>query len=419
MSTVYIRMPSKAAAESAGHWTGLPCLWAAVAANGRLESSGQEALSALSPEVARAQRVVLILAASDVSLVQVQVPPMSPAKLRQALPNLVEDQLISDPAECVLVAAGSGGMRTVAVVQRAWLDLLSRALLTAGARSVSALPAQLCLRLPEQGASAALSAHGDEFDLALRLGEQQGLGLPILPDRPDELAADTFDSLQAIAPGAMLRLAVPQNHLPQFEQKLQTLPQAPAVELVADDWQDWIAGSESAAAFDLMAGMAGNARPAFNWRVWRWPLALALALLLINIIGLQVDWWRARSEANTLRNTIAQVYRSAFPQEPVVDPVAQMKQKLAAAKRSSGEAAPDDFLALAAGFSQALRESGKVGAEVIAGVDYKEKSLLVRFKPEAEPSMAAVNKALAARALTASDAPAQSGSRVWQIRSSR
>lgn len=419
MSTLYLRMPSKAAAENSGHWTGLPCQWAAVAANGRLESSGQEALSALAPEVARAQRVVLILAASDVSLLQVQVPPMPAAKLRQALPNLVEDQLISDPSESVLVASGSGGMRTVAVVQRAWLDLLSRAMLTAGAKSVAALPAQLCLPLPPDGVSAALSAHGDEFDLALRLGEQQGLGLPILPDQASELPADTFETLQALSAGNAVRLALPRAHIAQFEQALQAHPEAGRITLVEDDWQDWIVGSAQASALDLMSGMAGNARPAFNWRLWRWPVALVGGLLLVNLIGLQVDWWRLRSEANSLRATMAQVYRSAFPQEPVVDPVAQMKQKLAAAKRGSGQVAPDDFLAMAAGFAEALRESGKVGAEVIASVDYKDRSLLVRFKPGAEPSMAAVNKALASHALAASDAPAQSGARVWQIRSAK
>jgi general secretion pathway protein L len=419
VSTLYIRTPSKAAAENSGSWTGLPCVWALVAPNGRVESSGQEALSSLATEVARAQKVVLILAASDVSLLQVQVPPMPASKLRLALPNLVEEQLISDPADSVLAATGSGVTRTVAVVQKAWLDLLSRAVLAAGARSVAALPAQLCLPRPDEGASAALSLLGDEYDLAVRLDEHQGLGLPILPDKPADLAGDTLESLQALVPAGPLRLAVPTANLQQFANSLQNHADAARIELVEDDWQSWVAGAQNAQTLDLMSGLASNARPAFNWRAWRWPLGLAAALVLINIIGLQIDWWRMKSEANALRNTMAQIYRSAFPQEPVVDPVAQMRQKLASARRGSGEAAADDFLALAANFAQALGESGKPASDAIAGVDYKEKSLLVRFKPGTEPSMAAVNKALALRSLSATDAPAQGGVRVWQIRSAK
>src|SRR5674476_1695699 len=103
-------------------------------------------LSELSDTVAKSQRVVLLLAASDVTLLRVKVPPLSSARLKATLPNLVEDQLIADPSDCVVVAGGlSDGLRTVAVVQRAWLDLLAKTLFAIGARALAALPAQLCL----------------------------------------------------------------------------------------------------------------------------------------------------------------------------------------------------------------------------------------------------------------------------------
>ena len=84
---------------------------------------GTAPLSELSDTVAKAQRVVLLLAASDVTVLRLQVPPLSSARLKAALPNLVEDRLLTDPSDCVVVAGGlSGGLRTIAVVQRAWLD---------------------------------------------------------------------------------------------------------------------------------------------------------------------------------------------------------------------------------------------------------------------------------------------------------
>ncbi len=474
MSTLYLRMPSKAAAESAGHWTGLPCPYAIATASGKLEASGVEPLSSLSVEVARAQQVILVLAASDVSLLTVQVPPMSPARLRAALPNLVEDQLISDPADCVLVAAGTGGVRTVGVVQRTWLDLLSRSVLAAGARNVAAVPAQLCLPFEPGSVSAGLAVFEGDIDLAVRLSAQEGIGLPILPDSAASAVDEVLDALLAVAPHAPLRFFVPHAEMEAWRAAVAGRPAAQHVTLEEDDWRNWIDGANQATVMNLMSGVGMAAAPAVNWRAWRLPLMLAAALLVVNIVGLHVDWWRMRSDADALRSTMAQIFRSAFPKEPVVDPVAQMRQKLVAAKRSAGEAAPDDFLVLAAGFSEAWRsgaggseasrQSGSAGSSgqsgpsgpsgqsgqsgqpglsapartpslsgastidpsatsdpgtAIAAIEYKDRSLLVRFKPNAKPPIEPMRTALTARALSASPAPARDGAQVWQIRSAR
>ena len=104
MNTLYIRLPSKAAAENAPDWLAMPCPFA-LGTHGKLPNSvtigrqGVAALQELSGTIGAAQRVVLLLAASDVSLLQVQIPPLSAARLKAALPNLVEDQLIGDPAD--------------------------------------------------------------------------------------------------------------------------------------------------------------------------------------------------------------------------------------------------------------------------------------------------------------------------------
>ncbi len=436
MSTLYLRMPSKVAAESAGHWTGLPCPYAIASAAGRLEANGVEPLSSLSTAVAQAQRVVLILAASDVSLVTVQVPPMSAARLRAALPNLVEDQLISDPADCVLVAAGSGGVRTVGVVQRAWLDLLSRSVLAAGARNIVAVPAQLCLPCEAGSASAGLAVFEGDIDLAVRLSQQDGIGLPILPESPASAANEVIDALLAVVPNGALQLFVPHAEMDSWRSAVAARPLAQHISLQEDDWENWIEGAEQAGALNLMSGVGVASAPSVNWRAWRLPLVLAGALLAVNIVGLQVDWWRMRSDADALRSTMTQIFLTAFPKEPAVDPMAQMRQKLAAAKRDAGEAAPDDFLALAAGFGEAWRSSagGTAGtgaarvpgaaaapdaSKLIAALDYKDRSLLVRFKPNASPSIEQMRTALAARALSVTPAPVQDGAQAWQIRSTR
>jgi general secretion pathway protein L len=74
----------------------------------------------------RVPRTELVLAAPDVLLVEAQLPPLSGARLRAALPALAEPHLVSDIGSAFVAAAQpAGGRTTLAVVDRA---LLQRAL---------------------------------------------------------------------------------------------------------------------------------------------------------------------------------------------------------------------------------------------------------------------------------------------------
>jgi general secretion pathway protein L len=166
----------------------------------------------------------------------------------------------------------------------------------------------------------------------------------------------------------------------------------------------------------------------YDWRPWRWPLALATAILVINISALNIEWWRMKSEANALRESMIQIYKSAYPKETVIiDPIAQMQQKIAAAKRNSGLPAPDDFTAITAalgeGWSSAVTASGRSTA--IASLEYRERSLYVRLKPNRDEGTTAelptqqIKNALARHDLILDLAPAQSGEVTWKIRSAK
>lgn len=103
MSTLYIRLPARATLDSAAAVAMPDCRFALVADSGRIERQGAEQLSGLAEVIAGATRVVVLLAAADVNLLQLQVPPLSDAKLKLALPNLVEEQLLVDPFDLSLI----------------------------------------------------------------------------------------------------------------------------------------------------------------------------------------------------------------------------------------------------------------------------------------------------------------------------
>lgn len=415
MSTLYIRLPSKIAADALQPGMPLYCEFA-VAQSGAIEREGVAALSELSDHVGRARRVVLLMAASDVTLLRVKVPPLSAAKLRTALPNLVEDQLMSDPAECVVVAGTGGGeQRLVAVVQRDWLGLLSRTMLALGARSISAVPSQLCLPYQPDVVQAVISEHGEDNDLAVRLGEQEGLGLSIVGEQRESAAFEVIQTLAAIVPAASVMLFVPPQRVRDYRESLHLVPALEQrITLEADSWARWIAGADKAPV-DLMSGLGMAATPKFDWRPWRWPIALAAAVLLVNAVALNVDWLRMRRESDSLRNAMMQNYKSAFPKETViVDPLAQLRQKMSAAQRESGQLAPDDFVALSAALGDAW-SSAAPGRPAIASLEYRDGALLVKPKPDNTVSIDQVRNALAARNLTIT----QPNAGVWQIRSGK
>jgi general secretion pathway protein L len=431
LSTLYIRLPSRAAADSAPDWLDVACPFALVSHGNMIERQGMAPLSDLADTIAKSQRIVLLVAASDVSLLRVKVPPLSSARLKAALPNLVEDQLLADPSDCVIVASGvSEGLRTIAVVQRAWLDNMAKAILSFGARHITALPAQLSLPSQYQSGQtgSTVSAiegqdngeRGTDIDMTLRFSEQEGIGLTIHVEQNDSAVHEALRTLCALIPEAPITLYVPQSSVRTYQDAVQdAVSLSKRISVFADSWSRWIAGANSN-ALDLMAGLGLNTRPRLAMHAWRWPMALAATVALINITALNIDWWRIKSEASALRSTMIQIYKSAYPKESVIiDPIAQMQQKIALAKHDSGQAAPDDFTAISAALGEAWAAPTEGKAPGIAAFEYRERSLFVRFKIGGEAPTQQIKTALAKRNLTLELAPAQSGAVVWQIRSAR
>ncbi|MDB5727950.1 MAG: ral secretion pathway protein GspL, partial [Noviherbaspirillum sp.] len=343
-------------------------------------------------------------------------PPMSPARLRTALPNMVEDQIMSDPAENVVVPGDlRDDLRTVAVVHRGWLELLSRSMVSLGARSLSAVPAQLCLPVQAGSAVAAVVEYGIDADIAIRLAEQNGAGLPIAAEQPELVAVEVIQTLCAMVSQVPIDLYVQKGRAPNYQDAIGMVPVAQGrVTVHTDSWARWIAGAEKT-SLDLMTGLGASSGPRMNWRPWRWPLALAAGLLIVNAIGLNIDWMRSKREAEALRAGMTQTYKSAFPKDPVVvDPVAQLRQKIAAGQRDSGQLAPDDFIALTAAFGEAWTGAGQ-GPQSIAGLEYRDRGLSVKLKPGSNAPVERIKTALGSRNLTVT----QAGANVLQIRSAR
>ena len=399
MNTLVIHIPAQANAATPQSLLTRTCAYSLLGKRDVIERAGDATLTELGALIARTKRVILLLAAVDVTLLRMAVPPLSSAKLRAALPNLIEDRLLEDVSACVVICdAGQGGLQSIAVVRRAWLALLLQTLRGLGAQRINALPGQLSLPLHAGRVSAALYKTAMGLSLSLRLSEHEGLGM--LLDSADEL----LPALRKLVPDAPITLFV-----------------APSIQV---DYQAALAsdaGIEVQAlnstrlqlpdlSLDLAIGMSASAQASWNWRPWRWPLLLGGLLLIVQTCALNLGWWHLSREANSLRTSMKQIYLAAYPKESVIlDPLLQMKQKIAASRHEAGLSAPDDFTSLLAEFGQAWATLQP--ATAIGKIEYHDHKLSIHLKKAT--SVDAMRAALSERKLTLEVSP--ESELTWQI----
>ena len=151
------------------------------------------------------------------------------------------------------------------VAQRAWVEVLLKALLAQGARKVALLASQLCLPLQPGSVTAALQVAGDSLELTLRQAPQEGLGL-VLPLQ----AQQALQTTRAFAGDVPLTVYVAQAELAQYQQLAAAMD---GVTVEPDHWAHWISGAKNA-PLDLAGALGTATGSAADWRRWRWPIRL-------------------------------------------------------------------------------------------------------------------------------------------------
>jgi general secretion pathway protein L len=426
-SILYLRIPSRADTHVAEYRTlSFPF---AVANHGRLQREGFARLDTLASLITHVHRVVLLPAASDVTVLRVSTPPLSATRLKTALPALVEESLLGDAADCQIVAGpDSQGVRTVAVIDRAWLRLWSDRVRNLGAHRLSAKPMQLCLPLIKGRLVAALlsfaSGTRESRELVLRLGAGEGTGLP-LGGNDDASAQQVLNTLRTLAASKPVELLLPREQLEPYQRCLsEDVAHATETTLRVASWTEWIPSIDDC-DIDLMMGAMHDDKSVFDTRRWRAAAIFAATIIVVNISALNWDWWRLHRESQRLQQEMQRVYssvvRDAINTKKIdpADALAGMKKRRMALRRAAGESSTDDFLVLSAALGDAwpvLQQTVSIDTRAIMSIEYKNAALELRLKPGLQLALDAVRNVLSERGLelsTGSDAT------LWKIRSSR
>ena len=434
-TVLYVRLPARADVAALKDSTQL-ALPFALAIRGRVREQGTARLNALSDLIRQSPRVVLLFAASDVTLMRIAVPPMPAHRLRQALPALVEDRLLGDPADCALATGPAGdGLRRVAVIDRAWLVHWVTLVRQLGARRLSAVPLQLCLPPSNEQVVAWLfdffHAPHAWRELVIRAVDTEGAGLSLgAADSDTSSPEGVLDTAMAMAAGRPLRLSVSEQAWPGFTEALArrsalvSETTSGPVDLQKTSWDDLL-DTAVRSEIDLIDAVVIQDQPAVDWPRWRRPVALAFAVLLLNVLAMNGDWWRLHQQGAQLEADMLRTYRQAFPDDAandktvMVDPVARMKQQRLVQNRVAGESSPDDFLWLCAAMGEAwpaIQQATGLEARTLTRIEYRDARLLLLLTPGARPSLDAVRKILIGRQLELS---ASSEPNRWYVQSAR
>lgn len=316
--------------------------WVRSADGQRAEEHGQCAASLLPADA----EVVLVLPVRALSWHRLTVPKVAASRLRAVLDGLIEERLLGDSTDLhlALEPGGRPGQTLwIAACDRAWLRSWLQSLEAAG-RPVSRIVPALW---PAGAAQPVVHwAHGHADHPWLSSASAEGVrSLPLAaaapltrPDSPEAAAAALWLADPAVASAAEQAL----------DQRFDPLP-LPGW-LLRCGQSDW-----NLAQFDLSLSAGARRgqrlrqalrhfRNAKAWRPARWGLA---ALLLAQLLGLNIAAWQERQRLTDKRQAIRQTLQQTFPHVTLVlDAPVQMQRELALLQQGSGQLAPRDLEAM-------------------------------------------------------------------------
>lgn len=317
----------------------------------------------LSEVLARAagRRVIVLVPSPDVRLSSVTVPARGAAKVLQAAPFALEDQL-ADDVETLHFAIGprqADGSHPVAVVSRARMDEWLAPFNHAGLQVDVLAPETLCLP-PVEGER--WTALAEAQHISVRTGAFSGFGC----------AADDLPLLLQLADADKkhtLRIAIPRGHSPDFtalEWPVELLPGfGSALEALLQNYR-----SDS---INLLQGAYSQGEGlARLWQPWKAAAALAACWLVVAGLSHGVQAHKLGKQLSAQQDSNAQRFTQLFPAETrIVNLEAQLDQQAAALK---GGGAQGGFLPLAEVLARAMSAAPGLN---LKGIQYRENALFV------------------------------------------
>ncbi len=312
--------------------------------------------------------VVLVVPTEDIFLTTVNIPTRQSHKLKQAVPFVLEDQLVDD-IERLHFAVGradGSGERSVAVVARSKMEAWLQPFDSAGLKINQLVPDIFFVPYDENNWTLLL-----ENDVALlRTARDGGYALPeadTLSLISGQLA--TLDAEEKPKPESLTVIDC-QNSDGELSLDGLSIP-VESRSCGSDVKQIYASGLLTRPDLDLLQGDFNRKEQIWRkLRPWRGVAALFVSTVVLNLVGWGIEYQRLVEIEQQLQQSIEKSYRTAFPEaRKVINPRLQMEQKLA--KLKQGEVC-GDFTPLMVNAIPLLLEVNGIRMDVLR---YKPNSL--------------------------------------------
>ncbi len=371
--------PRRSFAPKAHMSTGTVVSFVAAGVGG---SSGETPLALLP----KAAIIDLVFDPTDVFVTAIEPPKLSEGKLRLALPNMLEERLLADAADChfaFMVPRGGTGATTIAAMPKMPVAVIDRGVLThaldacaeAGYRVRAAYSEIYTVPAPAAGV---LSVRIDRGRGIARSATHDGFSFPI---NDSEVPA-------------ALALAVRQLGVRRIQaygrEAARISPLAATLNVQVDIVPDAVDLGSTDGAVNLLqgsfaqSGMFGGLMPlagraaALRSASLKVPLVWTAIGFAVALAGMNAYWLKLESESQALKQQMENAFRTNFPETTaIVDPVLQTKRQLNDLRARAGLPSANDFSVLNARTALLLTAAplGSVGA-----IEYRDAALKVKFK---------------------------------------
>ena len=350
----------------------------------------------------RVTETLLLVGAAHLSWHRVQLPKgaaANSARLRAVLEGLLEDQLLDDPATlhfALAPGAAKDASTWVAVCDKAWLRNGLQTLEAAGITVARIVP-ELVPDAPADAKQGATAEAGSLYAID-NAGQPLLLHASASGVTPWPLQASTVALLQW-PQDAPLRaepaVAVLAEQLFGRSVQLQSRPER-ALAACQSDWdlaQLDLVNNQRSRSLKRLGGAARALMQAPRWRAARWSL---LALIAVNLLGLNVRAGAEHAALQAQRKAIDAVLTGTFPAtQVVVDAPVQMQRAVAALQQNAGTLGARDFETLLGAWALAAPT-----APAPSGLDFANGELRLQGVALAAGALAEATQALKARGYT-------------------
>jgi general secretion pathway protein L len=356
--------------------------WRRVAPGGAVREGSQRGLEGLAP----AEDIIVWTPAAETLLLRARLPTRSSAKIVQALPYALEEQLIEPPESLHFAFAHEAdGALAVAVTRRERMESWLAALAAAGLAPTRLAPVTLSLPLADR----AWTLSFVDGEIVLRSGARAGLGGPAEPRPPAWLHAALAEARsESGAPERILLVDAPAD--------LDSAAWREGLGLPLEAMRPGEADVPEAPLDLLQQHYAPRARMAALKRAYVPAAALLAAWLLATLAFDAIEWARLSRAAGAAEEEMRTLLMKSFPEtRAILDPAEQMRRGLEDLSTRSGIAAPGDMLSLLAGAAPAIERESRLRVQ---GVEYADRALTIRLVAS-EADAESLARTLRARAL--------------------